>query len=173
MEHSYDIILDLPLDCAKSEMQIPEIDDMELEKMFGNAVLLAPGVFSMQGQPLDFWSELAAACKACGHEVYTNWGGLEYDMEIPGTERLESSLKELVLIADKFRMIVASRSGICDLLAETKARQIDLYPAGASEKMKICDARDIRPGADVINCLYNDSSREELISRIMDRIERQ
>lgn len=78
-------------------------------------VILSPYAYSLSQAETTFWTELARGLQEKGYNVYTSVA--LYEKEIEGTKRLSCGLDELATIANTCAAVVASRSGVCDLLA--------------------------------------------------------
>ena len=167
-EHAYEIILDIPLNSKKVVMNIPVIDQSASDSLLHKTVLLAPGIFSLVGQPATFWNKIAAALREKGYEVYNNWGGKSYDIEIDSVEKLELSLKELVQIAGSFKLIIAARSGICDLLANTTARLMTIYPEKGEDKKIFYSLNALSLEDNLFSMVYDPEQEDGLIDEIME-----
>lgn len=145
--------LELSSDTRPVRMRIPEVEhSAELADLFSNAVLLMPGAITHHTESVSpvFWSKTAARLKEAGFTVYSNYNNLPHELIVEGTEPLESTLRELMILSMYFKGFVGLRSGICDLLAQTDAKLISLLPCVTPETGIIPDEKvlysdDLRP----------------------------
>lgn len=99
------------------EFVYPKIEKKKLYIDMTNAVIIAPYARSKSCVPSEaFWTRLAIFCKDRGMNVYTNCGK-EGENEISGTIKLSVSLNELFLCAERAKLFISYRSGICDWIA--------------------------------------------------------
>ena len=97
---------------------------------YGGGVLLMPGAntYKTNQVPVAFWEKVAKKLYDSGFDVFTNFNNKDCDIVIEGTKPLSSSFEELVDLTRYFKGFVGLRSGICDLVAETNAKLICIYP---------------------------------------------
>lgn len=82
-----------------------------------NSIIIAPYAKSrLINLNMKFWEQIVNALLKKGFKIFTNCGN-KNENEILGTNRLEISLNDLFICAEKCRAFVAFRSGICDWIA--------------------------------------------------------
>ncbi len=124
------ICMDLPFD-SKPEKFDPDRSDpgvLSMGEFYRNAVLLVPTAYSVDMIEKGFWEKLAEFLKGLGFDVYTNYNGRKDEYIIKGTHPLQTGLKEIAVLGQFFKAIVGIRCGLCNLLAETPANLIVIYP---------------------------------------------
>jgi hypothetical protein len=92
----------------------------------GRTVLMAPGSKSAPQVSVDVWAEIAQRLGERGFTIATN--APPGENPVPGTIPLNKSLSELFAIAQLADLVIASRSGICDMLAFAGTRLHILRP---------------------------------------------
>lgn len=90
-------------------------DRYQLEK---KSIMLMPYAVSCNGIPMLFWEKLARILNMAGYQVFTN-GKDESETGIDGTISIYESINDTVIIAEECVAVVALRSGLCDLLAQS------------------------------------------------------
>lgn len=78
-------------------------------------IIICPYAYSTGTLPLEFWEKLTMILMEKNYVIYTNVSQTE--KEVVGTNRLECSLSEVIDEANESKLVIAMRSGICDLLA--------------------------------------------------------
>lgn len=104
----------------------------------GKTVIFAPYANTVSNVDVNIWEELALKLKASGYEVLTNSIG-ETEPVIDGTIGISAPLEDMAEIVEYAGIFIGIRSGICDLVAGTRAKKIILYPDRSSEFFKIDD----------------------------------
>lgn len=104
----------------------------------GKTVIFAPYANTVSNVDVNIWEELALKLKASGYEVLTNSIG-ETEPVIDGTIGISAPLENMAEIVEYAGIFIGIRSGICDLVAGTRAKKIILYPDRSSEFFKIDD----------------------------------
>lgn len=172
--------LGLPLDSAPKRMNLPRTDySPELSEKYSHAVLLMPGAYSIATQcvPESFWVRLAKALSDAGIKVYTNYNGLDCEFIIDGTLPLTTGFKELVELSRYFLGFVGLRSGICDLIAETDAKLISIYPEknefiGFDELLEMSLLSELGRDKNIWNIMYSGQEEGKIIDEILDHLGR-
>lgn len=173
--------LDLTEDAMPVRMKLPVYEESaELRDMFGNAVLLMPGAISWNtgSVPASFWEKLAKTFQDKGIQVYTNYNNLEHEFVVEGTEPLSSTFSELMILTNYFKGFIGLRSGICDLVAESDAPLVCIYPRTTmetgltvtAETLLLDDVCGLGRTENIWNYQYNPPQEEELIRRILDHL---
>ncbi len=93
------------------------VDTSEFEKNLikNQKIIICPYAYSTGTLPLEFWEKLTMILMEKNYVIYTNVSQTE--KEVVGTKRLECSLSEVIDEANESKLVIAMRSGICDLLA--------------------------------------------------------
>lgn len=122
------LVFHLPEDCLPEEPKIVphgELLDSLIEKhgIGGQSVILMPFAYSTEQLPTDFWEEIAGLLHDMGHEVFTN---VKDDSELPirGTTGLCADIATMAALCEKCGLVIALRSGICDVLYYTETRLV-------------------------------------------------
>lgn len=170
--------LGLPFDAAPKRMNLPQSGFLpELYEKYSNAVLLMPGGYSIGTQciPESFWARLAKVLSDAGIKVYTNYNDLDCEFIIDGTIPLTTGFKELVELSRYFLGFVGIRSGICDLIAETDAKLVSIYPdnndvVGFDELVEMSRLSELGRDKDIWNIKYSNQEEENIIDEIMKHL---
>lgn len=122
------LVFHLPADCMLEEPKIVPADELlgeliEKYKFGEQSIILMPYAYSIELVSADFWEETARLLKDMGYEVFTN---VKDDSELPirGTNRLCADVATMAAICERCRMVIALRSGICDMLYFTDTRLV-------------------------------------------------
>ncbi len=99
--------------------------DLELPR--GRTVILVPVSLSLASFSGAVWSALADAFAARGYTVATNVAPGGKDAAIPGTVPLPAPIEEIIPVAEIAGTVVASRCGVCDVLAYARCDLRILY----------------------------------------------
>ncbi|MBO6127353.1 MAG: hypothetical protein J6P79_00495 [Pseudobutyrivibrio sp.] len=92
----------------------------------GKSVIFSPYAKSVTAIDSKVWKDAVAYYSESGYKCYTNVIGDEVPLE--GTEALSPSLLEIRSVVERAGTFIGIRSGLCDILRETKAKKIALYP---------------------------------------------
>lgn len=121
--------MDLGSEAMPERMTMPDKPfSEEYQQRYRNAVMLMPGVNSMDGLPKEFWETLAQSLLKRGIEVFSNYNGVACEYVVEGTEPISSTFSEMVEFCRYFKAFIGARSGICDLVAGTEATLVCLWP---------------------------------------------
>lgn len=122
------LVFHLPEDCLPEEPKIfpqGELLDSLIKKyrIGGQSVILMPYAYSIERLSADFWEEIARLLHDTGHEVFTN---VKDDSEPPirGTTGLCADIATMAALCEKCGLVIALRSGICDVLYYTEAKLV-------------------------------------------------
>jgi hypothetical protein len=131
LEHCREVLL-LPPETLP-ERVFPVWSEKDVEHLFtennlpiGKTVILAPYTNNVRQLPVSFWSRLAALLACKGYAVCTNIG-LATETPISGTLGLRFALEDAVGALQYAGYFIASRSGLCDIIASARCRKIILY----------------------------------------------
>lgn len=112
----------------------------ELESWFtskgcieGRTVLLTPYAVSVSLIENEFWENLSVLLKSMNFAVITNIGGKK-ELPIRGTYGVSVPINSLVPFANKCGYVIGVRSGIFDIMEQSSAKKIVLYPNISLEK---------------------------------------
>lgn len=95
--------------------------------IYQNSVILMPHANTSKMLPISFWEKLAGKLVENGYVVYTNIKD-ETEYVISGTYAISKPLPDIPSFAEKCSLVIALRSGICDLLAFSKTKMIVIVP---------------------------------------------
>lgn len=128
---------DVDVKASKPKKRKVNIADYE-GMVKGKTVIFAPYANTVSNLDVSMWNTLALKLKESGYEVFTNSVG-EAEPVIEGTRALSAPLEDMMEIVEYAGIFIGVRSGICDLVAGTKAKKIILYPDKSSEFFKMED----------------------------------
>ena len=141
------------------------VDTSECEKNLikSQKIIICPYAYSTGTLPMEFWEKLTTALMERNYMIYTNVSQTE--KEVVGTKRLECSLSEIIDEANKSKLVIAMRSGICDLLAIKSL--VPLFVINESEGLaKYWNLEYLRDKG-----IYNFVVTENLLSDILTKLE--
>ncbi|MCM1056849.1 MAG: hypothetical protein NC517_04500 [Firmicutes bacterium] len=125
-----EFVFRLPQDCELEEPKIVpqrELFEALIEKysIGEHTVILMPYAYSMGLLSDAFWEEAADLLTDMGYTVYTN---VKDDSEFPiaGTTAICADIATMAALCERCRMVIALRSGICDVLYFTETRLITI-----------------------------------------------
>lgn len=95
----------------------------ELSEDHWQSVILMPHAHAVPRLSVSFWEKLAKIFVKNGYEVYTNVVD-ETEYVIEGTRAASESLVDMAAFAERCSLVIGLRSGLCDLLALTKANMV-------------------------------------------------
>ena len=153
----------------------------EKRNLYGNGVLLMPGAYSYKTNqiPIEFWVKVAKRISDLGYDVFSNYNNKDCEILIEGTKPLSTSFEEIVDMSRYLKGFIGLRSGICDLIAETDAKLICIYPCLTPEtgmfvsEDTLSEARLSDLGRDdgIWNYQYLAEIEEELIDEMVQKLE--
>lgn len=116
---------------SKGTMSIKPKEDLPVYKDIdsipsGRSVIFSPYAKSVVAIDSKVWSSAVQYYVAAGYKCFTNVVGDELPLE--GTEAISPSLLEMKSVIERAGTFVGIRSGLCDIIRETKAKKIALYP---------------------------------------------
>ena len=109
-----------------------EIDELfeTRELIQGRTVVLAPYAGSfISNIPMSFWEKITVQLKAKGYTVCTNCYG-DKELPINGTKPIGFSFSQAISFLNKAGGFIALRSGLCDIVSSSSAKQVILYENG-------------------------------------------
>ncbi len=152
-------------------------------RRFGNGVLLMPGAYSYKTNqvPVEFWIKMAKKLTDSGFEVFSNYNNMDCEILSEGTQPLSTTFEELVDLSRYFKGFIGLRSGICDLVAETNAKLISIYPyltpdtgmEVPQETLRMANLFDLGREEGIWNYQYRPESEEELLDIIVKKLSEQ
>ncbi len=92
----------------------------------GKSVIFSPYAKSVPKIPDEIWQSAIKYYKDKGYDLYTNVAKGEAPLN--ETLPLSPSIKEFPKVVERAGTFVGIRSGLCDIIRETKAKKIALYP---------------------------------------------
>lgn len=126
------LVFHLPTECLLEEPKIVP-DEMLLAKIMTeyeigeHSIILMPYASSTPLIPDHFWKVITSFLTSLGYTIYTNVKGPE-ELPIQGTIGLYADLATMAAICENCRLVIAFRSGICDVLAFTETNLVVLNP---------------------------------------------
>lgn len=92
----------------------------------GKTVIISPYANTVIGYPTSFWIMLIQKLKGLGFSVYTNCSGSE--PEITGAPAFHFPLEIAEQVLNYAGFFVGIRSGFCDIICNTSAYKVIIYP---------------------------------------------
>ncbi len=92
----------------------------------GKAVIFSPYAKSVIAIDSIVWERAVEYYNNQGYKCYTNVVGDEVPLK--GTEAISPTLLEMKSVVERAGTFIGIRSGLCDIIRETKAKKIALYP---------------------------------------------
>ena len=92
----------------------------------GKSVIFSPYAKSVPKISDEIWQSAIKYYKDKGYELYTNVAKGEAPLN--ETLPLSPSIKDFPKVVERAGAFVGIRSGLCDIIRETKAKKIALYP---------------------------------------------
>lgn len=139
--------------------------DSSLAEEWQNRIILAPYAVAFPLLSASFWEKLANALMEKGFRLYTNVYGEE--KEIPGTERLEVSIREAFQLVRYSAGVVSYRSGFSDILAlQPELPHVVINPD--AHTMSFDDCSVLGNARKLLNLVYNETQEDNLITQIID-----
>lgn len=90
-------------------------------------IVIAPYAKSVTNFSPEFWLNLVMILRNQGYKrIYTNCAGDE--RPIIGTKKLEIPFEEMIAYLDIAGIFIGIRSGLCDLISQSRCKKIILYP---------------------------------------------
>lgn len=117
----------------------------------GKTVILAPYAKSIMKVNLLFWERLVNDLEKKGYEVYTNCSS-EDELEIYGSKRILFPIEIANSVVEYAGYFIGLRSGLCDVIANSKSKKIIIYPKAKMGKMRLIDYYSLKAGNDD-NCI--------------------
>ena len=116
-----ELVFGLPKDTAWSMPLIPTASE-DLIRQYDideKTVILMPYAVSAIAISMFFWEMIADSLKKLGYKVFTNVG--KDEGVIRGTQELSEDIEKTAGLCEQALAVVALRSGMCDVLAQTEA----------------------------------------------------
>jgi len=92
----------------------------------GKSVIFSPYAKSVTALLTSIWADAVDFYSMKGYKCYTNVTGDEKPLE--GTEAISPSIFEIKSVVERAGTFIGIRSGLCDVVRETNAKKIALYP---------------------------------------------
>ncbi|MBR3516855.1 MAG: hypothetical protein IKO10_11125 [Lachnospiraceae bacterium] len=128
------------------------------------SVIIAPYAHTAKLLPVTFWEKLVDVLSDKGYEVYTNIA--KNEKAIKGTRELYVTLADIAKCAEIAKCVVSIRSGLCDMLAFTKAKMIVIdTDSGLSDGWRLDVIRN-----DIICTESYNKSETELLDEVISEV---
>lgn len=118
---------------SRKEFDENEVDDFfiknELEE--NNTVILAPYANSIPQIKWDFWVKIYNQLEKLGFNVCTNCG-TPHEKPIGESKSVFFKFKDAAEICNKAGYVISYRSGFCDVIANSNAKRVVIYPDHAT-----------------------------------------
>ena len=145
-----------------------EIDSIftENELVPGKTVVLAPYAGSFVSEmPMSFWEDIVCGLKKKGYTVCTNCFG-DKELPVSGTKALALSFGQAISFLNKAGGFIALRSGLCDIVSSSTARQIVLYENGFNAtNIRFFGLKQTGLNKSVVEIVYDKSCKAEAIAQ--------
>lgn len=143
---------DFVFNLQKKQFDVPRFKCDGLEELFrskglkpGKTVILSPYAYSIHQQPpTEFWQKLAEHFWEKGYSVCVNVNPEIEVNPVPKAETMTFSLKESVAVLEYAGVLVAMRSGFCDVTSSARCKKILFYP----KRIQEIDYENHRPDKD-------------------------
>lgn len=148
---------DSPLDMITYKNE----NDDHLNFISDASVIIAPYAHTAKLLPVVFWEKVVDVLLNKGYEVYTNIA--KNEKEIKGSRALCVGLADIAKCAETAKCVISIRSGLCDVLAFTKARLIVIdTDQGLTDCWRLNDIRN-----DIIYAESYNRNEDELVNFVV------
>lgn len=104
-----------------------DVDGVDVESIpQGKAVIFSPYAKSVTAIDSKVWEGAVGYYNGAGYKCYTNVVGDEKPLD--GTKPISPKISEMRSVVEQAGTFIGIRSGLCDILRETNAKKIALYP---------------------------------------------
>lgn len=161
------LVLQIPEDSAPAPVSDHFYDpyDKELAATWKSRIILAPYAVAFPLLSNSFWEKLVQELTKDNFQVFSNVHGEE--APIPGTERLDTSVREAFQLARYCAGVISYRSGFSDILAlQPKLRHVVINPD--EHAMVFDDCSILGNAKELLNLAYDPANEDKLIRQIMD-----
>lgn len=137
-------------------------------------IVFSPYANTEVGYPIQFWEQLADELKKKGYAVCTNCSGRE--REIPGTVRASFGLELAENFVTYAGYFIAVRSGFCDIVCNSSAKKIIIYPVYKLFNTNIfdfCSFQKMGIGKNYEELKWNYSNLEQLSDKVISCMEKE
>lgn len=133
--------LDTPSEAKKlSKRKIKDYEELGI--IPGKSILLCPEANSTFLLATDTWIRIYKHYLNKGYKVYTSV--LHEENHIPGTIPIKLTIREIRSFAEYVGTVVSLRSGICDVLSNTKCKLQVVYPNSIWSKSTMFHATSLK-----------------------------
>lgn len=160
MHISENAVLEIP--------RIPRLSEKEVEFVYGigkNTIIMMPYAASSAMVPMAFWEYMAGIFQKLGYKVLTNVKD-NTEEPIKGTLSISENLERMVSLCEASAAVISMRSGICDILAQTKT---DLIILNTTEYLyNEWDIKYATERQNILSLLYDsDDKAMEVVKEIL------
>lgn len=137
----------------------------------GKTVIISPYANTVIGYPTSFWILLIQKLIGLGFSVYTNCNGSE--PEITGAPALDFPLEIAEQVLNYAGFFVGIRSGFCDIICNTSAYKVIIYPEYEifnSSVYDFCSFEKMKIGKNFKEIQWDYSSLNKLCEIIIDTV---
>ncbi len=158
--HSDDIIAAKP----KNSHHTPDYSNKYAYKFNEKAAILFPYSYTVKMIPLDFWKRVAENLTKTGYSVLFNIGPNEE--KINGYQSVSLDLCELSEITESVSLIIGMRSGIIDLISNTKTPKIIIYSTERERDIFTVTQYNPELSNKILELVFDEATTIDLLEKI-------
>lgn len=159
----------------EAEPQLPlfddTIDNSKYNLVKGGSIIISPYAYSSPAPviPVSVWDEIVDGLILNGYKVYTLGYG-EGELPLKNTERIQFSYKESKALIEYAGGLLASRSGLCDIVRSADCRQLIIYGRNIRlpEAINIYSLQKAHKDFKGKEIVCDDYRNEDLINTVVD-----
>lgn len=123
------LVLQMPYECYMEPMKVQDLQNSEVlekYKIDKKTIIIMPYACSTPLLPTVFWETLVQILSKLGYRILTNVKD-STEPVVEGTEEISENLEVMARVCEESLMVIALRSGICDVLALTNTLLVMVY----------------------------------------------
>lgn len=159
----------------ETEPQLPlfdeTIDNNKYDLVKGKSIIISPYAYSSPAPviPVLVWDQIVDGLISNGFRVYTLGYG-ERELPLKNTERIQFTYQESKALIEYAGGLLASRSGLCDIVRSADCRQMIIYGRNIRlpEAINIYSLRKAYKDFKGEEIVYDDYRNEDLIDTVVD-----
>jgi len=120
------LVYGLPLECELERLAVKNREvtaETEKYQVDKQTIIFMPHAVSCAPMPEVFWETLAGILTKLGYRILTNVKDAS-ETVVKGTEAITGNLEEMLVVCESCLMVIALRSGMCDVLALSEALMV-------------------------------------------------
>lgn len=159
----------------ETKPQVPRFDDtVDNDKhhlVKGRSIIISPYAYSSPAPviPISVWDEIVDGFILNGYRVYTLGYG-ERELPLKNTERIQFTYQESKALIEYAGGLLASRSGLCDIVRSADCRQLIIYGRNIRlpEAINIYSLRKAYKDFRGEEIVYDDYRNEDFIETVVN-----